>query len=136
MRCAQHLRWFFDPYLQLGLSSVLLTIAEVLLKTGATVGPVANDWTTLFNVGALAWSATWIGIALYVVSFLSWLHVLRLMPLTQAYSLINVVQILVPAAAWLVLHEPISIGRGAGIALVLAGTLLVAVPSARGEQQS
>jgi drug/metabolite transporter (DMT)-like permease len=135
MRDAQHLRWFFDPYLQLGLNSVLLTAAEILMKKGATAGPVESGWTAPFNIGALAWSTTWLGIALYVVSFLSWLHVLRLMPLTQAYSLINVVQILVPAAAWLVLHEPISIGRGVGIALVLAGILLVAVPSARAEEQ-
>ncbi|MFB9261834.1 EamA family transporter [Bradyrhizobium erythrophlei] len=82
----------------------------------------------LFNVGALAWSVTWIGIVLYVVSFISWLHVLRLMPVTQAYCLISVVHVLVPAAAWLFLLESISLSRAAGIALVLGGILLVGAP--------
>ncbi len=135
MTSAQFRTWFFNPYLQLGVSAVLLTAADILMKTGAVTAPLGNQWTTLVNIGALAGTATWLGIALYIVSFLSWLYVLRLMPLTQAYSLINVVQILVPVAAWLILHEPISLDRAAGIALVLAGTLLVAAPAPRAEQR-
>jgi drug/metabolite transporter (DMT)-like permease len=127
--------WFANPYVQLGLSAVLLTVAELLMKTGATAGVGTDDWTALFNIGALAWSATWLGIALYIVSFVSWLHVLRLIPLSQAYGLISVVQVLVPAAAWAFLHEPISIGRAIGIALVFAGILLVAAPTAHAEEK-
>jgi undecaprenyl phosphate-alpha-L-ara4N flippase subunit ArnF len=135
MTNAQHRAGFFNPYFQLGVSALLLTVAEILMKKGAVAGSTSDDWTALVNIGALARSATWVGIALYIVSFVSWLHVLRLMPLTQAYSLINVVQVLVPVAAWLVLHEPISYRRAAGIALVLGGTLLVAAPSARAEEK-
>jgi drug/metabolite transporter (DMT)-like permease len=129
MRDTRHQAWYLRPYFQLGLSAVLLSAAEVLMKKGATASLILTSMTPLFNVGALAWSVTWIGIVLYVVSFISWLYVLRLMPVTQAYCLINVVHVLVPAAAWLFLLESISLSRAAGIALVLGGTLLVGAPT-------
>src|SRR5262245_20289168 len=97
-------RWlalFLNPYFQLSASAVLLSIAEVLLKQGADLSAAVDRSTVLFGFGALAYASTWIGIVLYVLSFVSWLHVLRLMPLSQAYALINVVHVLVPAAAWM-----------------------------------
>jgi drug/metabolite transporter (DMT)-like permease len=129
MRDTRHQAWYLGPCFQLGLSAVLLSAAEVLMKKGATASLILTGMTPLFNVGALTWSVTWIGIVLYVVSFISWLYVLRLMPVTQAYCLISVVHVLVPAAAWLFLLESISLSRAAGIALVLGGTLLVGAPT-------
>lgn len=126
---------FLNPYFQLGASAVLLSIAEVLLKQGADLRAAVDPTTVLFGIGALAYASTWIGIVLYVLSFISWLHVLRLMPLSQAYALINVVHVLVPAAAWMFLQERLSLGRLAGIALVFAGTLLVAAPAAKAEDE-
>ena len=129
------LHWFFNPYFHLGISAVLLSVAEVCLKAGAVTdfdGPAAAD---LLNIAALASLSTWVGIVLYVFSFVIWLHVLRLMPLTEAYALINVVHILVPGAAFIFLHETISPRRGIGIVLVFVGTLLVAAPSAAAEEK-
>ena len=124
--------WYLNPYFQLGVSVVALSIAEIFLKTGANTD--AGRTQALFNLEALSSISTWVGIAFYVISFLIWLHVLRLMPLTEAYSLSSVVHILVPLAAWLFLHEAIPVGRILGIVLVFFGTLLVAAPSARIEQ--
>jgi multidrug transporter EmrE-like cation transporter len=129
------LAWYLSPYFQLGVSAISLTAGEIFLKTGASahVGGIAV--TALFNFAAIASLATWIGIVFYVLSFIIWLHVLRLMPLTEAYCLINVMHITVPAAAWIFLHESISTTRAVGIAFVLCGTLLVAAPSAKAEEK-
>lgn len=133
MRSGQPLAWYFNPYLQLAASAILVTAAEVLLKQGAvTAEPGGLD---IFGIGALSSSTTWLGIILFIVAFLSWLHVLRLMPLTQAYALISVVHVLVPVAAWLFLAEAVSATRAIGIALVLGGTILVAAPAAQAEEE-
>jgi len=106
-------RWFLNPYVQIGIGALLVTVSELLLKRGATTGMLASLWT-------------WGGIVTYVLSFGSWLYVLRHLPLSIAFALINVVHILVPLGAWLLLHESVSPQRWGGIFLVLCGTVLVA----------
>ena len=125
------LAWCLNPYFQLGVSAIMLSVAEVSLKIGASTGGGGTAVTALFNFGAIASLSTWIGIFFYILSFIIWLHVLRLMSLTEAYALINVVHITVPAAAWFFLHESISSSR----MIVLCGTLLVAAPSAKAEEE-
>ena len=127
-------RLLLNPYLHLAISAVLLSFAEVLLKTGADASADGSG-AGILGFSALAFSSTWIGIVLYVLSFLSWLYVLRIMPLTRAYALINVVHILVPITAWVFLGEQLSAARIAGICLVLGGTLLVAAPAAAVEHE-
>jgi multidrug transporter EmrE-like cation transporter len=129
------LAWCLNPYFQLGVSAIMLSAAEIFLKIGASadVGTIAV--TALFNFGAIASLSTWIGILFYVLSFIIWLHVLRLLPLTEAYSLTSVIHIMVPAASWMFLHESISTTRAVGIAFVLCGTLLIAAPSAKAEEK-
>ena len=89
----------------------------------------------LFGVTALGSAWTWIGIACHVLSFASWLHVLRHLPLNVAFSLISVVHVLVPLGAWIFLGEEIPSRRWIGIGLVLAGITLVARPAARAEEE-
>jgi drug/metabolite transporter (DMT)-like permease len=134
MKSGQPLVWYFNPYVQLAASAVLITAAEVLLKQGAITTTAEAGEFDIFGLRALASPTTWLGIILFIVAFLSWLHVLRLMPLTQAYALISVVHVLVPLAAWLFLAEAVSATRAAGIALVLVGTILVAAPAAHAEE--
>lgn len=124
-----------SPYLQLLGAQVLITAAEVLLKKGAVASVAGSGGPEVLGLAALASGATWIGILLYIVSFLIWLHVLRVLPLTQAYALASMVHVLVPTAAWLFLNETISSTRAAGIALVLVGVLLVAAPAAKAEEE-
>jgi drug/metabolite transporter (DMT)-like permease len=106
-------RWFLNPYVQIAIGALLVTGSELLLKRGAMTGMLASPWT-------------WGGIVTYVLSFASWLYVLRHLPLSIAFALINIVHVLVPLGAWLLLHETISLQRWAGIFLVLCGTVLVA----------
>ena len=106
-------RIFLNPYVQIGLGALLITASELLLKRGATSGALASPWT-------------WMGITTYLLSFASWLYVLRHMPISVAFPLINIVQVLVPLGAWWILGESIPLQRWIGISLVLCGTLLVA----------
>jgi len=102
-----------------------------MLKKGADAVTGAS-W---LGVNALASPWTWGGIVTYILSFVSWLYVLRFVPLGIAFALINAVHILVPLASWFFLHETISIGRWTGIALVLAGIILIAQTVAAAEEK-
>jgi undecaprenyl phosphate-alpha-L-ara4N flippase subunit ArnF len=123
--------WYFNPYVQIGVGAMLVTASELLLKKGATAAP-GESWTGL---DALASLWTWGGIATYVASFVSWLYVLRYVPLGIAFALINGVHVLVPVGSWLFLGEAVSVRRWAGIALVLAGIVLIARDAARAEEK-
>ena len=100
----------FNPYLLIFVGALLDSTGEVLLKMGADA--VAGGPHTSGPVGFAAplfsgW--TWIGIVSYVSSLLTWLCVLRTVPLSIAFPLINVVHVLVPTGAHLFLHEVIPI---------------------------
>jgi drug/metabolite transporter (DMT)-like permease len=133
MRREASVAWYLNPYFQIALGALLVSGAEVLMKMGATVS--AAEWSNLFGAGALTSGLTWIGIVLYILSFMSWIYVLRQMPLVKAFALINIVHVLVPAAAWLFLNETLSLSRATGIVLVLGGTMLVAGTMANAEEK-
>jgi undecaprenyl phosphate-alpha-L-ara4N flippase subunit ArnF len=130
-QCAQPV-WYLNPYFQIALGALLVSGAEVFMKKGAVS---AAEWTDVSGFGALTSGHTWAGIVFYILSFASWLCVLRLMPLVKAFSLMNFVHALVPAAAWLFLNESLSFSRAAGIILVLTGTILVAGAMAKAEEK-
>ena len=121
---------FLNAYFQIGLGALLVTASELLMKFGARAQAGAIG---VFGLAALTCPQTWIGIILYCLSFVSWIYVLRTIPLGIAYALINVVHILIPIGCWIFLHEAISPQRWMGIALVLAGLVLVAKPVAKVE---
>jgi drug/metabolite transporter (DMT)-like permease len=127
--------WFIDPYVQIGVGSLLTCAAELLLKKGAVSAPQLSWLPDWFGASALGSSWTWLGILAYIGSFASWLRVLRLVPLNIAYSLVNVAQVLVPIGAAVLLHERITPWRWAGIALVLAGVSSVMSAAAELERR-
>jgi drug/metabolite transporter (DMT)-like permease len=126
---------FRNPWLQLTLSVACVLVSEFLLKRGAT--EVANtdsawSWT---GVNGLASSLVWWAILLIIASFISWLYVLRYIPITIAFPLSRVVDILVPLGCWIFLGEFISALRWCGIVLVVIGLALVAKPIAQFEER-
>lgn len=128
-------RGFGNPWLQLALSVVCVFVSELLLKRGATdvADPQsALSWT---GINGLASPRVWWAILLIVASFISWLYVLRYIPLSVAFPLSRVVDILVPVGCWLLLGEWISPLRWCGIALVVIGVALVARPVAQMEER-
>jgi undecaprenyl phosphate-alpha-L-ara4N flippase subunit ArnF len=131
---AARARWptgFLNPYAQVAIGAVLVTVSELMLKKGAT----AAAGTSWLGIDALASLWTWGGIVTYILSFVSWLHVLRYLPLGVAFSLINVVHVLVPLASWAFFHDAVSLRRWAGIALVLAGIMMMAGNVAKAEEK-
>ena len=126
------------PRLRLALAAtltVLLTAtAQILLKVGADFS-AANDsawsWLGLAELGSW-W--TWAGIFAFVASFGGWLYALRFLPLGLAFALTNGVHIFVPLGSWLFLHEHIGLLRGSGIAIIIAGILLLAQSVAKVEE--
>jgi drug/metabolite transporter (DMT)-like permease len=126
---------FANPWLQLVLSVACVLISELLLKRGATeTADPANQWSWI-GINSLASPLIWWAIILIIISFISWLYVLKYIPLTVAFPLSRVVDILVPLSCWIYLAEFISARRWCGIALVVAGLALVAKPIARIEQR-
>jgi multidrug transporter EmrE-like cation transporter len=123
------LKGFWNPYVQIAIGALLVTASELMLKKGATAA-AGSSW---LGIDALASLWTWGGIVSYILSFVSWLYVLRHLPLGVAFSLINVVHVLVPLASWAFLHDAVSPRRWAGIALVLAGIILMAGNVAKAE---
>ena len=126
---------FANPWLQLALSVVCVFVSELLVKRGAsdTANPAqAWSWT---GVTGLASPLVWLGIIFVIISFISWLYVLRYIPLTVAFPLSRVVDILVPLGCWFFLGEAISPRRWCGIALVIIGLAVTATPVARLEER-
>ncbi len=123
-----------DPRLQLALSVVCVLFSELLLKRGASETASATSWSWT-GLNSLASPLVWWGILFVIASFLSWLYVLKYIPLTIAFPLSRVVDVLVPLSCWIFLGETISARRWCGIALVVIGLAVVARPVARLEER-
>lgn len=125
-----------NPWFQLALSVGFVTAYELLLKMGATqtahLAGAAWAWTGL---SGLASPYVWVSIPLVILSLITWLHVLRQIPLSIAFPISQVVHAFVPLGSWLILGESINRLRWAGIALVLLGLAIVAKPVARIEER-
>lgn len=134
-RRSSPLAWFINPYLQIAIGGLLVTTAEVLLKKGAGSMGHAQGISGVLGYFALASGWTWLGIISYVLSLVSWLHVLRFVPLSIAFPLINVVHVLVPLGAFLFLGEHISSRRWIGISLIVLGALAILKPLIKAEEK-
>jgi len=126
---------FGNPWLQLGLSVLCVLASELLLKRGATQVADPNSAWSWTGINGLESPLVWWAILLIVLSFASWLYVLKYIPLTVAFPLSRVVDVLVPICCWIFLREIISVPRWCGIGLVIIGLALVAKPVAQLEEK-
>jgi len=126
---------FANPWLQLALSVLCVVASELLLKRGATQVADLNSALSWTGINGLTSALVWWAILLVIISFASWLYVLKYIPLTIAFPLSRVVDVLVPISCWIFLGEVISVRRWCGIALVIIGLALVAKPVARLEEK-
>jgi drug/metabolite transporter (DMT)-like permease len=126
---------FGNPWLQLGLSVLCVLVSELLLKRGATDVAEPDSAFSWTGINGLVSPLVWWAILLIIASFISWLYVLRYIPISIAFPLSRVVDILVPLGCWIFLGELISTLRWCGIALVVIGLALVAKPVAQIEQR-
>ena len=125
-----------NPWFHLALSVLFVAVYQILLKLGATeTAHIASGrwaWTGLSGLASLY---VWLGLPLILLSLLTWLQVLRYIPLSIAFPISQVPHILVPLCSWLILGESINGLRWCGIALVSLGLALVAKPVARLEER-
>ena len=126
---------FRNPWLHLGISVTCVTIYELLLKRGAAETAHLSSswsWTGLSGLGSIY---VWIAIAFVILSLITWLNVLRYIPLSIAFPISQAVHVLVPLGSWLILGENIVTLRWIGIAFVSLGLAVVAKPVARLEEE-
>jgi drug/metabolite transporter (DMT)-like permease len=124
-----------NPWLWLSVSAVCTTTSQLLLKRGASqTAHISPEWWWT-GLTSLASPYVWIGAAFVICSFLTWLYVLKHLPLSVAFPASQVIHVLIPLSSWLVLDERISVLRWCGIALVLIGLVIVARPVARLEER-
>jgi undecaprenyl phosphate-alpha-L-ara4N flippase subunit ArnF len=128
-------RWLLNPWLQIGFNVFIVTASEIFLKLGAReTAAITQSWNWTGLTGLLSlW--TWLGIGCLILSLISWLYVLRTMPLSVAFPLSNAVHIFVPIASWIFLAERIAPKRWWGIILVVIGLIIVAKPVSQIEEK-
>ena len=126
---------FANPWLHLALSIAFVTIYELLLKLGAVETAHLSPRWSWTGLTGLASPYTWVAIVFVILSLITWLYVLRYIPLSIAFPISQAVHVLVPLGSWLVLGENIIGLRWVGIGLVLAGLAVVAKPVARLEEE-
>jgi undecaprenyl phosphate-alpha-L-ara4N flippase subunit ArnF len=124
-----------NPWVQLTVSVLCVTASELFLKRGAVEAPKLSAHLNWTGVSGLATLNVWVGILFVIASFVSWLYVLRFLPLTVAFPVSNFAHVLVPLSSWVFLDEMISIQRWCGIGLVLIGIFIVAKPVAQMEEK-
>lgn len=124
-----------NPWVQLAISQLCTLAADLCLKLGANATVHVSpkwSWTGLTGLGS---PLVWLGIVFMILSFITWLYVLRHLPLSVAFPVSQAVHVMVPIASLLFLGEHITFVRWCGIALVLVGLFVVAKPVASLEER-
>lgn len=96
-----------------------ISIGQLLFKKAAAALPTDLSLLALIHNG---WLIT--ALALYGVTTLGWVWVLRHAPLHLAYPFMGLAFLIVPTLAWAFLGEPMSWRTLAGGALIMAGVAL------------
>jgi multidrug transporter EmrE-like cation transporter len=104
------------------------TLAQLGLKIGSrAIEGVAFGWDWLLRAAAAPW--LWVGAFAYLMSFATWMVILRRMALGAAFPLTGLVYVTVLASSALVLGEPVAPLQGAGVALIVGGAGLLGTDS-------
>ena len=126
---------FANPWLLLGLNIICVVLYELLLKAGARATADFSQTWSWTGITGLASPLVWLAIVVIILDLIIWLYVLKYIPLSIAFPLSRVVDVLVPISCWLILKEEISPLRWCGIGLVIIGLAIVAKPAAHLEER-
>jgi multidrug transporter EmrE-like cation transporter len=108
---------------------LLNSAAQLMLKAGAkTLGTVAMGSSA--SLMAAAWSAAtqpWIvlGLVCYFLSAGLWIIALTRVDVTIAYPMLSMGYVIAALLAWQLFGEPLTSGRVLGIAIILAGVVVL-----------
>jgi drug/metabolite transporter (DMT)-like permease len=122
-------------YLPFILFTVLTNAAaQIMLKQGMmSLGPLSFSADTLISRVFQIIFNPWVffGLATFVISMASHLFVLSKVDLSFAYPFLSLAYVVVAVIAWMVFKEELGIYKIAGIALICAGTILIAQSGGR-----
>jgi multidrug transporter EmrE-like cation transporter len=110
--------------------SLLLSAGQMLFKKAAQLPAPLASIPGMTALLANLWF--WLALTLYGVATLLWIMILQKVPLSQAYPFAALGFVIIPLASWLLFAERLSAQYCIGIALIIAGILVVAsagVPS-------
>jgi drug/metabolite transporter (DMT)-like permease len=116
------MNWTFAVWLQLLCFPVALTAGQILFKRSAQQVDVSGPW--VFALMRLP--SMWVALALYAIATVLWVRILTTVPLSRAYPFAAVAFVLVPAAGYLLFHEPINARYAFGAALIVVGVIVAA----------
>ena len=126
---------FGNPWFLLGVNIIGVVVYELLLKVGAkSTADFSKSWSWT-GITGLTSPLVWLAIVFILFDLVIWLYILRYIPLSIAFPLSRLVDVLVPISCWLILREGISLLRWCGIVLVIIGLAIVAKPAARLEER-
>ena len=103
--------------------------AQIMLKQGMmSLGPLTFSADTIISRVFQIIFNPWVffGLATFVISMASHLFVLSKVDLSFAYPFLSLAYVIVAVIAWMVFKEELGIHKIAGIALICAGTILIA----------
>ncbi|BEU97899.1 undecaprenyl phosphate-alpha-L-ara4N flippase subunit ArnE [Acidovorax sp. DW039] len=97
----------------------LISIGQILFKKSAAHLTDPITWQSIILNGWLITS-----LAIYGLTTLGWIWILRQVPLHLAYPFMGLAFIIVPTLAWLILGEPLHWKTLVGGFIILAGVAL------------
>jgi multidrug transporter EmrE-like cation transporter len=110
--------WLFGIFLAVD------TAVQIAFKAAAKQlgdGDMNAEWLAAAASSPMVWCA----VLLYLTVFVLWMLILQQIDLSRAFPLTALTYVTVPAAGVLLFHESLTLVQAGGIALILAGVVLV-----------
>ena len=108
---------------------LLNALAQLGLKaatqaTGPLIGAATSSWSRALQLLTVPW--LWFALSAYGLSVIVWLIGLSRVPVSQAYPMLSLGYVLNLGLAWWLLGEVPNAQRVIGVAVIVAGVILVA----------
>ena len=115
--------WTARQLLELLSFPVAMSAGQILFKRAAMqITPGAGPW--VLDVARLP--TMWLAVALYAGATILWVRILTNVPLSRAYPFAALAFVLVPAAGYVLFHEPITLRYALGASLIIIGVAVAA----------
>jgi undecaprenyl phosphate-alpha-L-ara4N flippase subunit ArnE len=110
---------------QLSAFAVMLAMGQILFKRAADSGPPLRQVGDV--LGLIGNIYVWAAMVLYGAATLYWIYLLQQIPLSRAYPFAALSFVLVPAFAWVVFGDAITLRYAGGVVLIMLGMYLSSV---------
>ncbi|MBV8042764.1 4-amino-4-deoxy-L-arabinose-phosphoundecaprenol flippase subunit ArnF [Pluralibacter sp.] len=121
------------------LSVALTSAAQLILRSAMLqLPPVADLWAVLMHLlhGEAGTFSLFLGLCGYLASMVCWFFALKRLPLAKAYALLSLSYITVWVTALRLQNDAFSWQGLAGVLIIMAGVMVIFMPSGRAQPQS